>query len=169
MTIEDTVTPKEILYVLSHTNGMSDVSYFATATISEEIQQWMLMLKEHRVIKIGPGHNPVNRHYPCGQYIAAEASGGGDGLTVLRKEGDKSAVVVSFGVFDRAVIGGIVPPRNVAPLIDRYLHQLVEEVRRVSFPFAVLTGHDVPELFGAPTIQLPGRGGVYLPDRFARQ
>ncbi|MBI2137678.1 hypothetical protein HYU12_04120 [Candidatus Woesearchaeota archaeon] len=62
-------------------------------------------LQHHPVVEIGPGEHPITEFFPCKEYTSAENYYPGDGLSVLRKMPDKSAVVFSFGVIDDGVLG----------------------------------------------------------------
>ena len=122
-------------------------------------------LKNHPVVEIGPGEHPITEFFQCKEYTAAEGYYPNDGLSVLRKMPDKSAVVFSFGVIDDDVLGAsssYTPPKQ-KQICTRYINELVDEIRRVAYPFAFIHGADTQKYMGQPDVtHYPKDGGVYL-------
>ncbi len=127
------------------------------------VAPYFAQLRDHFVVEIGPGTNPITNHFQCKDYISAEASYPEDGLSVLRKMSDKSAIVVSFGVIDDTIL---LSERNAitSQLTRRYIDELVREIRRVMNPFAIIFGANAQKYMGEPDLDIisPSSGGVYL-------
>ncbi len=140
---------------------MPETSYLELVHDSKELAPYFAELNKHRVIEIGPGRNPITNHFRCGDYSYAESDWPRDGLSVLRKRGDRSAIVVSFGVIDDCVLLDTLTPAR-EQLTSRYIHELVQEITRVTNPFAIIFGLDAQKYMGEPDLNLVGRGGVYL-------
>src|SRR3989338_2939441 len=92
------LTEEELKAVQDCWINKDEVSFLEVALQSPNLRPHFLALNSHRVIEIGPGKNPVTDHYSCREYFAANDRYPSDGLTVLKKENDASAVVVSFGI-----------------------------------------------------------------------
>jgi len=116
-------------------------------------------LKSHAVVEIGPGNNQVTEYVACKEYTAAKGSFPNDGLSVLRKMPDNSAVVVSFGVFDDSTLNPFEKGINL-----RYAEELAEEVKRVMMPFSIIIGSEAKKYLGKPDIfyEWDRFGGVYF-------
>jgi len=125
----------------------------------KELRHWFNELKNHKVIEIGPGYHPVNELYKCKEYCGV---GWGDvsyikndGLSFLRIQPDSSAVIVSFGVLEDAVLRS-----------EGYANQLSEEIERVSSPFSIICAFDAMKYMGIPNIKAhscaSSWGGIYL-------
>ncbi|MBI2145297.1 hypothetical protein HYU18_03150 [Candidatus Woesearchaeota archaeon] len=156
------LTDAEIGSVLSLIFPMSEASCLGLFLEERALQPWFKLLKSSRVIEIGPGLNPIASYFPCGEYVAAEAHTGIDGLTVLRRQPERSAVVVSFNVIDDFVLGAGYELYGEA-LNSRYACELAEEIKRVMNPFAIILGADATKYLGRPDIPALNFGGVYLP------
>ncbi|MBS3103172.1 hypothetical protein J4458_07050 [Candidatus Woesearchaeota archaeon] len=98
------LTEEELKAVQDCWINKDEVSFLEVALQSPNLRPHFLALNSHRVIEIGPGKNPVTDHYSCREYFAANDRYPSDGLTVLKKENDASAVVVSFGVIDDDIL-----------------------------------------------------------------
>ncbi|MEK6886366.1 MAG: hypothetical protein AABW88_00890 [Nanoarchaeota archaeon] len=159
------LTENEILTAKRNWNHFSDVSYLSTAMECRELLPFFNDLRNHKVIEIGPGNNPVNKHFPCGEYSAAHGHHPQDELSVLRKEKDSSAVVVSFGVMDDNILSG---EREVN---KNYIEELVGEIRRVMNPFSIIFGSEAEKYLGKANVPAmpdclesspwPKYGGIY--------
>ncbi|MEK6886264.1 MAG: hypothetical protein AABW88_00345 [Nanoarchaeota archaeon] len=136
------------------------VPYSSVAMERKELLPFFNELKEHEVLEIGPGNNPINKHFPCKKYSAALGYYPHDGLSLLRKKPSASAVVVSFGVIDDSILGK-------KEINKRYIDELVKEIRRVMNPFSIIFGTDAEKYLGKPdvlAIELrPDVGEVYHP------
>jgi len=160
----DRLTKGEILAASEHWLE-DDESYLDQMPLSDEIQAYFERLREHDVLEIGPGQNPVNERYACGSYESASGSYPDDGLSVLKEKADDSRVVVSFGVFcDDVLISDF--RSESKDLAQRYAEELGEEVERVASPFAIIYGTDVAKYLGEPDIPVlpssPEAGGVFV-------
>ncbi len=143
---------------------MSHVSYLEPIHGMRRLAPYFAQLQNHAVVEIGPGLNPVTNYFQCKDYRSAEASYPDDGLSVLKKMGDKSAIVVSFGVIDDKILRR---EQNsiTKQLTSRYIEELVQEIQRVMHPFAVIFGADARKYMGEPYMDIitPSSGGVYFP------
>jgi hypothetical protein len=164
----------------SHVSGLRIFYDMLPHFRQNEIRQYVVMLKDHPVIELGYGKSPLHRLFECGEYIGVDpfsdplvnAKGTKiryvkeDALTFLRKCRPSSAIVVSFGLLDNAVLGlpDKLNPRNKK--LMQYREELAEMIRGVAHPFALLYGSDAEKIMGKPDIPLtPGQpiGGIYLP------
>lgn len=159
--------------------GLKDNTWLSNENIStydsfvpsyEPVMAYLKKLPDYKVIEIGPGKKPVIKDWPCKEYIGVqpfpfEIDTGidnatfvqEDGLTFLRKQEDSSAVVISFGVLDDAVLGFF-----RLPLQEQYKQELAGEIRRVSYPFAIVIGAFVDIYLGKANIpSAPYFGGIY--------
>jgi hypothetical protein len=152
-------------------------SYIRRAKVDQRTMVLLDELTKHPVIEIGPGGNPLNTFLECKSYVGVQpfechVPNVGenyvimDGLSYLRKQKDKSAIVVSFGVFDTDVLH--FPDHKKMGIYDKdkinqYISELIEEVKRVSFPFAIIISADAEHFFGEPEIKTPNteKGGIY--------
>ena len=141
-----------------------DVPYLDVVLEDDNLQPYFSFLKDHRVVEIGPGKNPIIKHYDCKEYIAALGYYPHDGLSVLKKEDDASAVVVSFGVIDDSVLKNLPSQKSLS---SKYIEELVEEIWRVMNPFGIIFGRDAQKYMGEPNIPVidyyPIAGGIYFP------
>jgi len=166
------LTEEELFGVQFLWRHMSNISYLEDAMDFTMLQPYFSALKDYRVVEIGPGDNPVTKHYNCKEYVAAEGYYPNDGLSVLKKEGDASGVVVSFGVIDNDVL--IDKSNGVREnLTVRYINELVGEIRRVINPFGIIIGGNVSKYMGEPDIPAIDSdtelGGVYFSSNRARR
>ena len=149
---------------------MSGISYFESYRGRKRFLPYFDLLSSHRVIEIGPGVHPVNEYYLCGEYIDAAPPYPNDGLSVLRRQPDASAVVVSFGVIDGTILAAsfeTMSPEKTR-LLERYITELAEEIKRVMNPFAIVVGLDAERYLGKPHVYCSDgspHGGVYIPNR----
>lgn len=161
------LTNEEIFEVQFCWKHMEDTSYLETALESSNLEPYLSALKDHPIIEIGPGNNPVNEHYPCKEYAAAYGRYPNDGLSILRKEEDSSAIVVSFGVMDYCVLKGKGFGLKNSDLSSRYIEELVGEIKRVINPFGIIIGLNAKEYMGVPDVlaftHWDKVGGVYFP------
>lgn len=150
-------------------------SLFSGFKGESEIYSYLNELRNHRVIEIGPGGNPVNLSFNCKEYMGVQPHkcfvpniGGEnyiieDGLTFLRKKPSSSAVIVSFAVIDEDVLGY----GNAWSLNDnqiQYIKELADEIKRVSSPYAIVLGSDAEKYLGKANlidIDFTRMGGVY--------
>jgi hypothetical protein len=157
------LTDEEIRNISYLWRSMSNVSYFETIHKSRRLAPYFAQLQHHPVLDIGPGENPVTNHFPCKEYRSAENYFPQDGLSVLKKMGDKSAIVVSFGVIDDSIL---LTTRNATleQLTTRYIDELVQQIRRVMNPFAIIFGQKAQKYMGEPDMDItsPSSGGVYF-------
>lgn len=158
------LTEDELFNVQFLWNRMPDVGYLEIVRDSEKLAPYFAKLKNHSVVEIGPGSNPITNYFPCKDYTFAEGHYPRDGLSVLRRMGDKSAIVVSFGVIDDYVLlDSLTSFRK--QLCARYIDELVQEIKRVMNPFAIIFGRHATKYMGEigePSLGLVGYGGVYL-------
>ncbi len=140
---------------------MSDVSYLGIVHDYKKLAPYFAKLRNHPVVEIGPGDNPITNYFPCKDYIYAEGHYPRDGLSVLRKRSDKSAIVVSFGVIDDTVLLDTLTQAR-EQLTARYINELVQEIKRVMSPFSIIFGRSATKYMGEPDLDLIGKGGVYL-------
>ncbi len=157
------LTEDEIFNVQFLWRQMSHVSYFETIRSMRRLVPYFDQLQNHDVVEIGPGLNPVTNYFQCKDYRSAEAHYPDDGLSVLKKMGDKSAIVVSFGVIDDAVLVSTSTSFR-KQLCARYIDELVQEIKRVMNPFSIVLGRHATKYMGEPhmDITIPSFGGVYL-------
>ncbi len=155
------LTEDELFNVQFLWNCMPGVGYLEIVHDSEKLAPYFAELKNHSVVEIGPGNNPITNYFPCKDYSYAEGHYPGDGLSVLRKMGDKSAIVVSFGMIDDCVLLDTSSPAR-AQLTTRYINELVQEIRRVMNPFAIIFGLSAKHYMGESDLDLVGWGGLYL-------
>ena len=140
-----------------------EASYLKSALDCNNLHHYFDALKEHDVIELGPGNNPVKKHFACKSYATSHGYYPRDGLSILRKVENSSVVVVSFGVMDDTIL---LPFQGNKQLRLNYIHELVEEIIRVTNPFSIIFGLDAEKYMGAPkipAIDCEARyGGVYL-------
>ena len=116
-------------------------------------------LRDKRVIELGPGPFPFSYYCSCGEYIGVDPVDHAldtrsdfkgkfiisDALSFLREQKSKSAVVISFGLFDPAVLvngNGLVCESKALEYVD----DLVREIKRVSLGYTILMAPNAPEL-----------------------
>ena len=165
------VTDKDIKEIEHYWNCFEYCSYLNTALKLKPLVPFLQRLRKHRVLEIGPGRNPITGHYKCREYTEAIARSPLDGLSTLRKMEAKSAVVVSFGVFDAIILEPPGESARIRTTQRAYALELVEEVRRVMYPFGILFGSNAAYYFGDADVRgfegeekILGRpyGGVYF-------
>ena len=130
--------------------------------IYQPLREHTQKLRDYRVIEIGPGRVPITDYWACKEYIGVEPNiplaemdnyVEEDGLTFLKKQKDSSAVIVSIGVLDEDVLCPFFSIRGGdTSLHQKYIGELIEEIKRVSYPFSILIGSDVVKYFGDPEI-----------------
>lgn len=98
------------------------------------------------------------------KYEAAEGVYPKDGLSVLRKHADASAVVVSFGVLDGSILKSLWRNPRLASVADRYVAELIEEIHRGMSPFAIIVGNHAEKYLGMADVphESVDLGGVYF-------
>jgi len=157
------LTKNEISEVSLEWMHMSDTSYLESFFNSRYLIPYFEELKNHEVIEIGPGDNPINKHFPCKEYSEAHGYPPHDGLSVLREKKDASVVVVSFGVIDDCIL---MPKHRNSELLLKYVEELVNEIKRVTNPFSIIVGNSAQKYMGNPDIPTSSdwlkSGGVYL-------
>ena len=158
------LTEEEILSVIGDCSDLSDTHFIDLIIESRNARTYLDALKDHRVLEIGPGIKPINSIFPCREYISATRKKGEDGLSLLKRMEDRSAVVVSFGVIDDTILKRKMYKHS--HLKERYLEELIVQIKRVGFPFSIHIGLKVREYLGEPSIPAynsPGNlGGIYL-------
>ena len=158
--ITQRLTGEEIFQAQFCWASMEDASYLKSVLDYPTLLPYFLDLRNHRTIEIGSGDNPINNHYPCREYVSAEGFYPKDGLSVLKKEGDESAAVVAFGVIDDCILKSF--SRKREGLAHRYIEELVEEIKRVMSPFAIIIGLDAQKYMGIADVSMDTLGGVYI-------
>jgi len=141
----------------------------------EKLTPFFEIMSQERVVEIGPGANPVSNYVSCGEYEGVSphkchVEGVGeryklqDGLSYLREKLDRSSIVVSFGVMDEDVL--IYGFKNFE-LSRRYIGELSREIKRVSWPFAIVVGADAKTYMGEADFVRARftEGGVYVFDK----
>jgi len=140
---------------------IEDTSYLNTALTIERLHPFFSDLINYKVLEIGPGDNAINKYYNCKEYITAVANYPNDGLSILRKQDDKSLVVVSFGVIDDCILCS-----NKNKLMKQYLEEMVIEIKRVMNPFSIIIGLDAEKYMSVADIKAMDRwtkmGGIYF-------
>jgi hypothetical protein len=139
-------------------------SYLDAALRCDNLLPYFQRLKEYDVLEIGPGDNPLCKHFECKSYESAEGYYPYDGLSMLRKQ-DHSVVVVSFGVIDSDILQTECESRK-KNLFEQYAVEMADEIRMVSSPFAMIFGNSAEKYFGAPDVVAVDNfqiyGGIYL-------
>lgn len=162
---EDKLTEEELFEVQFLWKRMSSVSYLEIVLEDNKLSHYFSDLKNHRVVEIGPGNNSITKHYKCKEYIVADGHYPNDGLSILKKEKDNSAVVISFGVIDDDILKDKLT-RAREGLSTRYINELVKEIRRVMNPFGIIIGNNAEKYLGEPDVSAilscSKIGGVYL-------
>ncbi len=155
------LSDEEIRQVSRYWND-NPLSYLRGALTSRKFLPTFSLLKDHRVLEIGPGANPVNTYFPCGDYESASGIYPDDGLSLLRKQADASAVVVSFGVIDDTILKfrQYLAPRP--ELLDQYVEEVVTQIRRVMNPFSIIYSLDARHYMGDPDTPTIGEGEAWI-------
>ncbi len=155
------LTNQEIFELQFCWGYIEDASYLNMALKIETLYPFFLDLKNYKVLEIGPGCNPINKYYSCKEYITAYGNYPNDGLSILKKQDDKSLVIVSFGVIDDCILSS-----HKNKLTKQYIEELVIEIKRVMNPFSIIIGLDSEKYIGNADINLSNElnnlGGVYL-------
>ena len=149
-----------------HYHMLSSLGFFLQIEGFEKRFPFFNELRNHNVIEIGPGKNPVNSHFQCGSYCAADGEYPNDGLSFLRRKKSESAVVVSFGVIDDVIL---MLDHKDETIGLRYVNDLITEIKRVSKPFSLIAGADVQKYMGMPDVPILDNcteyGGIYYPKK----
>ena len=101
-------------------------------------------IKDSLVIEIGCGNSPFCKKVECGSYIGIdllisekvvskkERYIKNDALSFLKNQKNNSAIIVSFGVFNKEIMRGLIyKNRSLIQLRERYIQELVDKLAGV--------------------------------------